>query len=97
VKYIEPLIGPETINTLPLETLHAYRDHGQPAPRLEEGVAEAHRALERLPELGIDLDAVTQQLEQEGIEKFNQPYDRLMASLEEKRAAAVDQPMRSAA
>src|SRR5262249_44434352 len=55
VKSVEPLIGPETVNTMPLETIHAYRDHGQPADRLEEGAEEARRVLERLPELGIDL------------------------------------------
>jgi transaldolase len=92
VKYVEPLIGPETVNTMPLETLPAYRDHGQPAARLEEGVAEASRVLDRLPELGIDLDAVTQQLEREGVEKFNVSYDRLMAALEKKRAAALAEP-----
>jgi transaldolase len=82
---------------MPLETLHAYRDHGQPVARLEEGLAEAGRVLEQLPQVGIDLDAVTQQLEREGIEKFNQPYDRLMAALEKKRAAAAEQRLRSAA
>jgi transaldolase len=89
VNYVEPLIGPETVNTMPLETLRAYRNHGQPAARLEEGVAEARRVLDRLPELGIDLDAVTQQLEREGVEKFNVPYDRLTATLEKKRATAL--------
>jgi transaldolase len=96
VKYVEPLIGRETVNTMPLETLHAYRDHGLAAARLGEGVEEAGRILARLSELGIDLDAVTQQLEREGIEKFNQPYDRLMVMLEQKRAAAADQPRRAA-
>jgi transaldolase len=88
-KYVEPLIGPDTINTMPLETIHAYRDHGHPAPRLEEGVADAHRVLDRLPDVGIDLCAVTQQLEAEGVEKFNKPYDHLMTMLEQKRASAL--------
>jgi len=92
VKYIEPLIGSETVNTMPLETIDAYRDHGQPKARLEEDVAEAGRVLDRLPELGIDLGAVTQQLEREGVDKFNKPYDRLMAALEVKRTAALPQP-----
>ncbi len=87
--YVEPLIGPNTVNTLPLETLDAYRDHGQPASRLEQDVVQSHKALETLPELGIDLDAVTQQLEDEGIQKFIDPFDRLLASLEEHRAVAV--------
>ncbi len=90
VKYVEPLIGAQTINTMPQETLNAYRDHGDPAPRLEDGVEEAREILDLLPELGIDIDQVTQQLEDEGIEKFNKPYDDLMDSLEEKRAAALE-------
>jgi transaldolase len=85
LKYVEPLIGPETINTLPVETLNAYRDHGQPAVTLPEGLEKAAAVLQRLPELGIDLNRVTQQLEDEGVEKFNQPYDNLMRTLEGKR------------
>jgi len=87
LKYVEPLIGPETVNTVPLETLNAYRDHGDPAPRLEEGVDEARRVLDRLPEAGIDLAAVTQQLEDEGVEKFIKPFDMLLERLREKLAA----------
>jgi transaldolase len=85
VKYVEPLIGPETVNTLPPETLKAYRDHGDPAARLTEAVDRAAGCLRRLAELGIDLDQATQQLEDEGVEKFNQPFDSLMATLAEKR------------
>jgi transaldolase len=89
VKYVEALIGPETINTLPPETLKAYRDHGDPAPRLEEHPEEAALNLKRLSELGIDLDEVTQKLEDQGIEKFNKPYDTLMANLGKKHTAAL--------
>jgi len=85
LKYVEPLIGPDTVNTLPPETLAAYRDHGDPAARLTEGVDRAAAALARLPELGLDLDQATQQLEDQGVEKFNQPFDSLMATLEGKR------------
>ena len=85
VKYVEPLIGVDTVNTLPPETLAAYRDHGDPAPRLTEEVDRAAAVLTRLPELGLDLDQATQQLENEGVEKFNQPFDSLMATLEGKR------------
>ena len=85
VKYVEPLIGPDTINTMPPETLEAYRDHGNPAPRLEEGVDQATAVLQRLPELHIDINQVTQQLEDEGIDKFNKPYDSLLKTLEDKR------------
>jgi len=81
VKYVEALIGPETVNTVPLETLDAYRDHGEPIVRLEQDVQEARRVLEQLPGLGIDIDRVTQQLEDEGVEKFNKPFDKLMETL----------------
>jgi len=89
VKYLEPLIGPDTVNTAPLETIAAYRDHGRPALRLEQGTAEAGEVLERLAALGIDLAAVTQQLEDEGVQKFSGPFDSLMAVLERKREAAL--------
>jgi len=80
VKYIEALIGPATVNTVPLETLAAYRDHGQPEARLEQDLAEVRRVIARLPELGIDIDQLTRQLEDEGVAKFNQPFDKLMAT-----------------
>jgi len=84
VKYIEPLIGPDTVNTVPLETLDAYRDHGESKAQLEQDVKDARWVLERLPELGICIDNVTQQLENEGLEKFNQPFDKLMETLKER-------------
>src|SRR5919202_6137967 len=93
VKYVEPLIGPETINTLPLSTLQAYRDHGDPAPRLTENLAEAQRVLARLGEVGIDLNAAARQLEEEGVAKFSEAFDRLQATLEEQRAAAQAEPV----
>jgi len=89
VKYVEALIGPETVNTLPQETLDAYRDHGRPAPRLEEDLSKAEWVLRTLPELGIDIDRVTGQLVHEGIEKFNKPYDSLIQTLEGKRERAA--------
>ncbi len=92
VKYVEPLIGPETINTMPLETINAYRDHGQPASRLGEGADQAAAILRRLSEVGLDLNQITRQLEDEGVEKFNQPYDNLMCSLEGKRRQAPEAP-----
>lgn len=87
VKYVEPLIGPQTVNTLPLGTLAAYRDHGVPAPRLEEGVADAQQTLERLTELGINLARVAQQLEDEGIENFVKPFDAILERLKEKQTS----------
>lgn len=84
VKYIEALIGPDTVNTAPVATLDAYRDHGDPQARLEKDVACAARILRRLPQLGISLDTATQQLEDEGVAKFNEPFDKLMDALAQR-------------
>jgi transaldolase len=84
VKYIESIIGPDTVNTVPLATIDAYRDHGDPKPTLEHDIEEASRILERLPELGIGIDEVTQLLEDEGVRKFNEPFDKLMKALSQK-------------
>ncbi len=84
VKYIESLIGPETVNTVPLETIDAYRDHGSPKSRLEQNPKEAEWVLAQLPGLGINLDEITQQLEDEGVKKFNEPFDKLMETLTKK-------------
>lgn len=92
LKYVEALIGSDTIDTIPLETLAAYRDHGKPASRLTNDAEKAAETLRRLGEVGIDLDAATQQLEDEGIEKFIKAFDQLMNALKEKRAAAVQAP-----
>jgi len=88
IKYVEALIGKETVNTAPLETVNAYRDHGKPAARLESGLDEARTLLKGLPELGIDIDQVTQKLEDEGVEKFNVPFDKLIASLAKRPVAS---------
>jgi len=89
VKYVEPLIGPETINTMPIETITAYRDHGKPVNSLAEGLSEAQSVFDRMKSLGIDIDHVTQQLEDEGVDKFNQPFDRLMETIRMAREAAL--------
>ncbi|MEO8429075.1 MAG: transaldolase family protein, partial [Verrucomicrobiota bacterium] len=84
LKYVESLIGSDTVNTVTVETLNAYRDHGEPKARLEQDVEHAAWALQSLPELGINVDQVTQQLEDEGVEKFNQAFDKLMDALKQK-------------
>jgi len=84
VKYVEPLIGRDTINTVPVETLDAYRDHGKPALRIHEELAHAHKVIESLEDLKINIDAVTQELEDEGVEKFSFSYQKLLACLDEK-------------
>ncbi len=81
VKYVDSLVGPETVNTVPLKTLDAYRAHGNPKPRLEEHVEEARWVLDQLPALGINLADVSQHLENEGVEKFRTPFDKLMQTL----------------
>lgn len=81
VRYIEALIGPETVNTAPSETIDAYRDHGLPRSRLELDVSEARWVMDQLPKLGIAIDEVTQRLEDEGVEKFDKPFDLLLKTL----------------
>jgi transaldolase len=93
VKYVEALIGPDTINTLPMETLNAYRDHGDPAFRLEMDIDKARKILETLPEVGINMEEVTQQLEDEGVDKFVKPFESLIAALEEKGKEALSEPV----
>ena len=86
-KYIEALIGPDTINTVPIETLNAYRDHGHPEQTLDQEVHRAYHLLNKLSIVGIDLNAITQQLENAGVEKFIMAYDQLVHSLREKETA----------
>jgi transaldolase len=82
VKYIESLIGRDTIDTTPVETLDAYRDHGQPEDRIERDAVKALQTLDRLQGLGISIDLATQQLEDEGVERFTESFDKLMETLE---------------
>jgi transaldolase len=84
-KYVEALIGPDTVDTVPLETVEAFRDHGVAANTLEAGLDKATEILAKLPSLGIDLAAVTQQLEDEGIEKFNKPFEKLLNAIEAQK------------
>jgi len=81
LKYVEPLVAPDTVNTLPPETLAAYRDHGQPAIRIHEEFAQARHLPEQLAHLGIDLAQVADQLERDGVRKFIEPYDRVLREL----------------
>jgi transaldolase len=89
VKYVEPLVGPDTVNTLPIETIEAYDDHGRPADRVRDGMDAAAQVLEGLSEARIDLQAVTRQLVEEGIRKFVDPFDALLGTIEEARQAAL--------
>ena len=85
VKYVAALIGPETINTIPLETLAAFRDHGRPENRLEDDMVKATQVLAQLKEKNINIDSITQRLEEEGIEKFNKAYDEILEAIKNKQ------------
>ena len=87
IKYVEALIGADTINTLPLQTLIAYRDHGQPELRLEQDIEMARTTLDGLAEQGLDLKALTDQLEQEGVQKFTRAYQELLENLAHRLAS----------
>lgn len=86
-KYVEALIGPDTINTIPMETLDAYQDHGNPVLTLKNHPDETEQILQALPKLGIDLTQVTDQLENEGIEKFKKPFTKLLDAIQAKSNA----------
>jgi transaldolase len=81
VKYVDALAGADTVVTLPRATLAAFRDHGQPAPRVNAGLAEAQALPERLAALGIDLEDVAGRLERDGVAKFQNSYDGVIAAV----------------
>lgn len=85
VKYVEDLIGMDTINTLPMETIDAFRDHGKVTDSLTKDVKQAHHFLEELKKNGIDIDKITQNLEDEGIDKFSAAYDKLLKSIDAQK------------
>jgi transaldolase len=84
-KYVEALIGPDTVDTVPLETIEAFADHGIAENTLEQGLDKATETLERLKTAGIDIDKITQQLEDEGIDKFNKPFEKLLKAIEDQK------------
>jgi transaldolase/glucose-6-phosphate isomerase len=83
--YVDSLIGPDTINTMPAATLAAYRDHGKPRATIETGLDEARSVMTQLAEAGIDLAAITRKLEDQGVEAFAEDYQKLLDSIAEKR------------
>ncbi len=83
--YVEELIGPDTVNTMPEETIKAYQNHGDPQPRLQRDLEDAHALLAELERVGVDYDDVTETLEREGVEKFADSFDELMQSLRTKQ------------
>jgi transaldolase/glucose-6-phosphate isomerase len=89
VLYVDNLIGPETVNTVPPQTYTAIRDHGRVALTLEEKLDESHAVIKRLSEIGIDLKAVTEKLQKDGLEAFVSSFDTLEQSIEAKRDALI--------
>jgi len=97
LKYVEPLIGPHTINTMPDQTVDAFLDHGQIVPNSVERDADtAGRVMRSLAEAGIDFDQVTSQLLVEGVRKFIDPFDALLDTLAERREALAADPATTA-
>ena len=87
--YVEELIGPDTVNTMPRETVEAFQDHGNVERTLDQDVEGARRMLEAFAEAGIDYEDVVQTLEREGVEKFAKSFRELFADLEAKRDQLV--------
>src|ERR671913_374949 len=89
VLYVDNLIGPETVNTVPPATYTAIRDHGKVALTLEEGIEECHALFDQLREVGIDIKAVTEKLQKDGLASFVTSFDTLAESIESKRDAIL--------
>jgi transaldolase len=83
IKYVEALIGPDTINTIPLETLEAYRKHGDPSLQLESNVEQASWVMSELSEVGIDIKKITKKLENDGIKNFIKAFDQIYKAIEQ--------------
>jgi transaldolase len=89
VIYVEELIGPETVNTMPEETIEAFQDHGEVALTLDQGVDEAERVFQQVAEAGVDYDDVVATLEREGVDKFADSFKELLDGVRSKRGELV--------
>jgi transaldolase len=89
VLYVEELIGPETVNTMPKETIEAFQDHGEVRLTLEEGLDEARALFEQLAAAGVDYDDVTRVLEEEGVQKFADSFEELLEGIAAKKGQLV--------
>ena len=86
--YVEEMIGPQTVNTMPLETIEAFQDHGEVrGDTVLEGVDEAKKLLQQLADAGVDYDDVVAVLEAEGVQKFADSFDQIVESIHAKRGA----------
>ncbi len=89
VMYIEELIGPDTVNTVPPKTMEAFKDHGVAESRLMKNLAQAHKDISGLTEFGVSLNTITDKLEADGIQSFAESFDRLLAVLADKRKSVA--------
>ena len=89
VLYVEDLIGPETVNTMPEETIQAFQDHGEVALTIEQVLVEAHRVFEQVEAAGVSVDDVTHTLEVEGVQKFTDSFEELLDGIRAKRGELV--------
>jgi transaldolase len=89
VVYVEELIGPKTVDTMPEETIRAFQDHGRVELTLEQGLDEARKVFEQLEQAGIDYDDVVETLEREGVEKFSDSFDELLGGIQTSRRELV--------
>jgi transaldolase len=87
--YVDDLIGPETVNTMPEETIDAFQDHGEVALTLDTGIDDAKQVFERIAQAGVDYDDVVVTLEQEGVEKFADSFRELLDGVKAKRGELV--------
>ena len=87
VLYVDNLIGPDTVNTMPPETVTAFRDHGKPQASLQQGVADAEKVLSELKAVGISLDTITDELVVDGVDKFAEAADKLFGAIADKSDA----------
>ena len=89
VLYVEELIGPKTVNTMPTETITAFLDHGRVERTLDRGLDEAREALKAVEAQGIPISTVTQELIEEGVAAFAKSFDELLATIEKERQAVA--------
>src|SRR6266700_3222468 len=95
VLYAEELIGPDTVDTMPHETIENFRDHGRVSMTVENDIPQAHAVLATLEEIGIHYDQVTQQLLDEGVQKFADSFHQLLEGIESKRKALEERQVKS--
>ena len=92
VLYIDELVGPDTVNTIPPATYDAFRDHGHPRASLEENIDAARKTMSDLPRVGISMKAVTDKLTEDGVKLFADAFDELLAAVDKQAKAAAAAP-----